>query len=55
VLQESLVEACHLGRGYEVKGQIKTALPPGFLEQRPHDLPQEAQVHTAKALAIPQR
>jgi hypothetical protein len=55
VLQESPVEAGHLGRGYKIDGQIEAAIVPAFLKQRLHDLTQKAQVHPVKAMVIPQR
>jgi hypothetical protein len=54
VSQEGLVEARHLGRGYEINSEIETAIAPRVLEQPLHDPPQQAQVHATTLLPVMQ-
>src|ERR1035437_3093371 len=52
MLQESLVEPGHLGRGNQVNAQIKASIGLRVPEQRLRDSSQVAQVHAPSAVAV---
>jgi hypothetical protein len=54
VSQESLVEARHLGRGYEANRKIEAAIAPRYFEQGSRDPPQEAQAHIKIRVSVVQ-
>ena len=52
MLEESLVEPGHLGRGHKINAQIKAFIRLRVPKQRLRDSPQKAQVYAAGAVAV---